>query len=208
MNKVVTTVANNPTLFFYVPKAKDYPELYETESGEFEILDQSGKTVYLSKFKIVEPVADMKDSSGIVKLALPKNISLATNEEYIWRFEIICDEWDRSSNEFVEGFIKKTVLAVAIAGVLSADETKVVFGVTMLLSGYVAYRAIKGDEKSALLRNGKVIQSEWRPLVTSNSNGELESVSSSSWRQSLEICMPSRLKREKHIHVGDSRNGS
>lgn len=58
-DNVVTTVANNPKFFLYVPEHK-------AKSAEFEITDKSsGKSIYLTEL-------DISETSGIVKLTLPK----------------------------------------------------------------------------------------------------------------------------------------
>ncbi|MGD1808593.1 DUF928 domain-containing protein [Dapis sp. BLCC M126] len=88
-----TTIASNPKFFLYVPE-------HEAKSAEFEIIDKSGKTLYLTNL-------DVTNTSGIVKLTVPKNVSLTNNKEYTWRFAIIFDPWDRSADKFVEGTIKK-----------------------------------------------------------------------------------------------------
>ncbi|NES76360.1 MULTISPECIES: DUF928 domain-containing protein [Okeania] len=96
-DNVGTTVADHPKFFVYVPEHK-------AESAEFEVFDKSGKSIYLTKL-------DISETSGIVKLALPKNVSLTTNKEYTWRFAMICDEWDHSANESVEGIVKKVEIS-------------------------------------------------------------------------------------------------
>ncbi|NEQ39033.1 MAG: DUF928 domain-containing protein [Okeania sp. SIO3I5] len=92
-----TTIASNPKFFVYVPES-------EAKSAEFEITDKSGKNVYSTNL-------DISDTSGIVKLTLPKDVSLKTNKEYTWIFQVICDPLDYSVNKFVEGTIKKVEIS-------------------------------------------------------------------------------------------------
>ncbi len=87
-----TTIASNPKFFVYVPE-------HEAKSAEFEIIDKSGKTIYLTNL-------DISDTRSIVKLTIPKNVSLTKNKEYTWRFAIIFDPWDRSGDLYVKGTIK------------------------------------------------------------------------------------------------------
>lgn len=96
-DNVITTVASNPQFFVYIPE-------HEVKSAEFEIIDKSGKSIYLTNL-------DISDTFGIVKLSLPKNVSLATGKEYSWRFAIVCDAFDRSGDEFVEGIVKKVEIS-------------------------------------------------------------------------------------------------
>ncbi len=93
-----TTIASNPKFFVYIPEHK-------AKSAEFEIFDKSGKTIYLND------KLDVSGTSGIVKLTVPKDVSLTNNKEYKWRFAIIFDPWDRSADKFVEGTIKKVEIS-------------------------------------------------------------------------------------------------
>ena len=92
-----TTISTNPKFFLYVPE-------HEAKSAEFEITDKSGKSLYFTNL-------DISDTSGIVKLTLPKNVNLKTNKEYTWAFSIVCDPWDRSGDKFVKGTIKKVEIS-------------------------------------------------------------------------------------------------
>lgn len=96
-DNVATTVADHPKFFVYVPE-------HEVKSAEFEITDKSGNSIYSTKL-------DISETSGIVKLALPKKVSLTTNKEYTWTFAMICDEWDRSGDKYIEGIVKKVEIS-------------------------------------------------------------------------------------------------
>ncbi|MGD1808594.1 DUF928 domain-containing protein [Dapis sp. BLCC M126] len=92
-----TTISSNPKFFLYIPE-------HGAKLAEFEITDKSGESVYSANL-------DISDTSGIVKLTLPKNVNLKTNKEYTWAFSIVCDPWDRSADKFVEGTIKKVEIS-------------------------------------------------------------------------------------------------
>ena len=96
-DNVGTTVADHPKFFVYVPE-------HEAKSAEFEITDKSGQIIYSTKL-------DISETSGIVKLTLPKNVSLTTNQEYTWAFAMICDEFDYSANKIVAGIVKKVEIS-------------------------------------------------------------------------------------------------
>ncbi|MGK7921875.1 MAG: DUF928 domain-containing protein [Trichodesmium sp.] len=90
------TIANNPKFFLYIPK-------HDVKSAEFEIIDKSGESIYFTEL-------DISETQGIVKLSVPQKVNLATTQEYTWRFAMVCDPWDRSGDEFVEGTIKRVEL--------------------------------------------------------------------------------------------------
>lgn len=97
INNVVTTISANPTLFWYVPQT-------EAKSAEFVVLDDQGNKVYLATLAL-------NDTPGVVKLTLPKAVSLKTGKEYIWEFALVCDKYDRGSDELVRGRIERTELS-------------------------------------------------------------------------------------------------
>ncbi|MGB3510153.1 MAG: DUF928 domain-containing protein [Microcoleaceae cyanobacterium] len=96
-DNVVTTVASNPKFFVYVPE-------HEAKSAEFDITDNSGEIIYSTNL-------DVSETSGIVKLSLPDNVSLTTDKEYTWRFTLICDDFDRGADHWVEAIVKKVELS-------------------------------------------------------------------------------------------------
>ncbi|NEP89873.1 MAG: DUF928 domain-containing protein [Okeania sp. SIO2C2] len=145
-DNVGTTVANNPKFFVYVPE-------HEAKSAEFEVFDKSGKSIYLTKL-------DISETSGIVKLALPKNVSLTTNKEYTWIFVIICNEWDRSGDESVKGIIRKVEI--------SSDLENSLKNASPLEQAEIYAKAKIWNETIATvaeLRNSN--PTEWEELLTS-----------------------------------------
>lgn len=142
-----TTIASNPKFFVYVP------EYEEENSAEFEIIDQSGKSVYLTNL-------DISETSGIVQLTLPTNVNLTKNQEYIWRFTIILDPWDRSGDKFVEGTIKRVEV--------SSDLENSLKNATPLEQAEIYANAKIWNEAIATLadlRNSN--PKEWEELLTS-----------------------------------------
>jgi len=96
-DRAETTISSNPKFFVYIPK-------HEVESAEFQIINESGEEVYSIEL-------DISETSGIVKLSLQKSLSLKINQEYTWRFTMVCDPWDRSGDIFVQGIIKKVEIS-------------------------------------------------------------------------------------------------
>lgn len=95
-NNVVTTVAANPTLFWYVPQT-------EAKSAEFVVVDKQGNEVYLT-------TVPLNGSPGIVKLSLPATVSLETGNEYTWQFALICNPAKPREQDYVRGVIERTQL--------------------------------------------------------------------------------------------------
>lgn len=96
INNVVTTVAANPTLFWYVPQT-------EAKAAYFVLFDQDFNEIYRTQIAV-------KGTPGIIKLSLPASVSLKTAELYTWRLAIICDPGNKGAERFLEGFIERTQL--------------------------------------------------------------------------------------------------
>ena len=94
------TVEAYPTWYFYVP--------YKPKIGrkiEFVLIDVNEDIIYQEKFTL-------KNSPGILRLSLPKNISgftngLESNQLYRWVFSIICNESNRSGDATVNGWLER-----------------------------------------------------------------------------------------------------
>ncbi|WP_094671657.1 DUF928 domain-containing protein [Hydrocoleum sp. CS-953] len=141
------TTISNPNFFVYIPE-------HEAESAEFEIFDKSGKSIYLND------ELDVSGTSGIVKLTVPKDVSLTNNKEYKWRFAIIFDPWDRSADKYVEGTIKKVEI--------SSQLEKSLKNATPLEQAEIYANAKIWNETIATLaelRNSN--PTEWEELLTS-----------------------------------------
>ncbi|MGK7872046.1 MAG: DUF928 domain-containing protein [Xenococcaceae cyanobacterium] len=96
-DRMVTMVAPNPTMFWYVPRTS-------TTSAEFVIENEQGKSVYSQTF-------DLPGDPGVVKLSLPETVSLELNKSYKWKFALICTSNDRDDDEYVRGKLKRTALS-------------------------------------------------------------------------------------------------
>ncbi|AFZ26541.1 protein of unknown function (DUF928) [Cylindrospermum stagnale PCC 7417] len=98
------------TFFVYIPA--NYPQSDIEHLAELSLTDDQEKEVYQTRFKLT-------GNPGIVKLELPRTKNLTPNEPesllelnklYRWRFTVICDDFDWSSNPSVGGFIKRIEL--------------------------------------------------------------------------------------------------
>lgn len=91
------TMLPNPTFFVYVPTTT-------AKQAEFLVVDERGNSVYEAEFA-------PPSSGGIVKLSLPKTVSLETDKNYIWQFAIICNPDDPNLDEYVQGSILRTQMS-------------------------------------------------------------------------------------------------
>lgn len=93
VNEVGLTVAEYPTLLFYVPQT--------LTQAEFVLLEENDDIFYKRNFTVTGP-------PGIISLSLPTEESpLEVGKNYHWYFSIIQNPQDRSKDLVVEGWIKR-----------------------------------------------------------------------------------------------------
>ena len=97
-NNVGTTISSNPTLFWYVPTTK-------AQSAKFVVLDGEENEVY-------ETTLALTGVPGVVKLSLPKTVSLAPGTTYRWVLMLQCNSDDHSMDPYVEGNLERKELSV------------------------------------------------------------------------------------------------
>ncbi len=116
---LASTVAENPTFWFYVPQL-----LQTTRSGEFvlqEVLD--GKDV---KYVYRTPLT-LSGKPGIVSITLPTQpqYSLKIDKKYHWYFHIYCGDIEKTSDNFyVDGFVQRQALTEALDNQLKSAKPK------------------------------------------------------------------------------------
>jgi len=90
------TIADHPTLWFYVPYSPD-----ARLSAEFTLIDEKENDVYKTTFPL-------KEKPGIIGLKLPETLSpLEAGKRYYWVFSVICQPNNRSQDNFVYGDIER-----------------------------------------------------------------------------------------------------
>ena len=93
------TVADHPTLWFYVPYSPD-----SKLEAEFTLIDEKENDFYKTRFLL-------KEKPGIIGLKLPeKSPPLQAGKDYTWYFSVICNPTDRSGDVFVNGLIARIPL--------------------------------------------------------------------------------------------------
>jgi hypothetical protein len=110
-NKIGRTVSDYPTFFFYLPKT-------DAELAELIVEDESGNQIYQQEFTI-------KDLSGVIGVDIPANTNvppLEVGKDYTWKFTVVCDPEDRSSDQLESGVVRRVELSADILpGLENAD---------------------------------------------------------------------------------------
>jgi hypothetical protein len=104
-NKIGRTVSDYPTFFFYLPQT-------DAELAEFILEDESGNQIYQQDLTI-------KNLSGVIGVSIPANTNvppLEVGKKYTWKFSLVCDPEDRSSDQ-VERVLYGELNSVQISSV-------------------------------------------------------------------------------------------
>jgi len=92
------TVSPYPTFYWYVPEIT-------AQSAEFVLMDDDDNEVYTTKFQL-----DPNHKGGLVSLSLPDKAGLPpleVGQTYRWYFSLICDEFDRGTDIFTDGWVRR-----------------------------------------------------------------------------------------------------
>jgi hypothetical protein len=102
-NKIGRTVSGYPTFFFYLPQT-------EAELAEFILEDESGNLIY-------EQALTIKNLSGVIGVSIPANTTvspLEVRKSYTWKFSVVCDPEDRSSDHLESGIVRRVEVSADI----------------------------------------------------------------------------------------------
>jgi hypothetical protein len=154
-NKIGRTVSDYPTFFFYLPQTG-------AEFAEFILEDESGNLIYQQDLTI-------KNLSGVIGVSIPadKNLPpLEVGKSYTWKFTVVCDAQDRSSDRLESGIVRRVELSADILSELEkADPRQKTF--------IYAENGIWQDAVSNLAAarranpNDPVFQTDWESLLDS-----------------------------------------
>ncbi|MFN6486650.1 MULTISPECIES: DUF928 domain-containing protein [unclassified Nostoc] len=115
---LASTVAENPTFWFYVP------QLPQTiRSGEFVLQVLDGKDVQ----NVYRTPLTLSGKAGIVSITLPAQPQyfLKIDKKYHWYFHIYCGDVEKTSDNFyVDGFVQRQVLTEALDSQLKLAKPK------------------------------------------------------------------------------------
>ncbi|MEG3940018.1 MULTISPECIES: DUF928 domain-containing protein [unclassified Microcoleus] len=98
------TISGKPTFFYYIPAAVD-------KTVQFELADESDKTVYKKSFRMVT------SRGGIVSVSLGSDgnaPALEVGKNYQWYFTIKCSPQSYTDDVLVSGWINRTALAPTV----------------------------------------------------------------------------------------------
>ncbi|GEM_PF-6177117 len=84
---------DNIAVYWYLPETN-------AQKAEFLIVSKNGKYIYFQEFDIPQ------NTKGLVRLDLPNNIPFEEDTVYKWELALVCQEFDRSSDEYVWGAIQ------------------------------------------------------------------------------------------------------
>lgn len=95
-NNLVTTVAEKPSLFFYLP-------VTQAKTAEFVLMDNQGN-------ELAQKMITLTGEAGIMEVKLPDIAKLETNQNYWWELAIICNHHDRTQDLFIQGKLQRQEL--------------------------------------------------------------------------------------------------
>lgn len=110
------TIAERPTLWFYVPYSPQ-----QAPVGEFVLQEEGGNDVYRTLFALPE-------TPGFVSLSPPPTVApLEINKSYRWYFKLYCEPQRTSAPIFVEGWVQRVEATPQLANqlYLAAQEYSV-----------------------------------------------------------------------------------
>jgi hypothetical protein len=160
-NKIGRTVSEYPTFFFYLPKT-------EAELAEFMLEDESGNQIYQQDLTI-------KNLSGVIGVSIPANTNvppLEVGKNYTWKFTVVCDAQDRSSDQLESGVVRRVELSADILRELETADPR-------QKSVIYAQNGIWQDALGTLAAarranpNDPVFQTDWESLLDSVTLGEI-----------------------------------
>ncbi len=160
-NKIGRTVSDYPTFFFYLPPT-------DAELAELILEDESGNQIYQQDLTI-------KNLSGVIGVSIPANTNvppLEVGKSYTWKFTVVCDPEDRSSDQLETGIVRRVELSADILGQLEAADPRqktVIYAENGIwqdaLSNLAAARRANPNES--------VFQTDWESLLESVTLGAI-----------------------------------
>ncbi|WP_353259334.1 DUF928 domain-containing protein [Prochlorothrix hollandica] len=106
-DRVSLTLSGQPSFFVFIPPNT-------AAEGVFELyLDENHYGSYIERITL-------SGDPGLVQVTVPPEISLKTEEDYFWRFSLICDQKSPENNAIVQGSVRRTELAPEVIAELEA----------------------------------------------------------------------------------------
>ena len=154
-NKIGRTVSDYPTFFFYLPPT-------DAELAELILEDESGNQIYQQDLTI-------KNLSGVIGVSIPANTNvppLEVGKNYTWKFSVVCDPEDRSSDQLETGIVRRVELTADILGQLDAADPR---EKTFIYAENGIWQDALGNLAAARRANpnNPVFQTDWESLLDS-----------------------------------------
>ena len=141
------TVSPYPTFYWYVPEVT-------AQAAEFVLMDEGDNEVYTVKFQL-QPT----DQGGLISLSLPERAGLAPLEmgqNYHWYFSLLCDEFDRGTDIFTDGWVRR----------VPEPDVPLVTANDYAQAG-IWFEALELLAEEQRLESNGVLNPEWRSLLES-----------------------------------------
>lgn len=90
-DNISKTTMSNPNFYVYLPTTT-------ATEGEFILIDEDNNEIYYTMISLPE-------NPGIIRLQIPKTVSLNKGHQYSWSFMVICDSRYRNRDKYVEGIL-------------------------------------------------------------------------------------------------------
>lgn len=107
-NNLVTTVAEKPSLFFYLP-------VTQAKTAEFVLMDNQGN-------ELAQKMIKLTDEAGVIEVKFPHSAQLEMNQIYRWELAIICNPQDRTQDVFIQGKLQRQELSSALVSQLETAD--------------------------------------------------------------------------------------
>jgi hypothetical protein len=160
-NKIGRTVSDYPTFFFYLPQT-------DAELAELILEDESGNQIYQQDLTI-------KNLSGVIGVSIPDNTNvppLEVGKSYTWKFTVVCDAEDRSSDQLETGIVRRVELSEDILSQLDRADPRLK---TFIYAENGIWQDALSTLAAARLANPEdpVVQTDWESLLNSATLGEI-----------------------------------
>ena len=160
-NKRGRTVSDYPTFFFYLPQT-------DAELAEFILEDESGNQIYQQDLTI-------KNLSGVIGVSIPANTNvppLEVGKNYTWKFTVVCDAEDRSSDRLESGMVRRVELSAEILRELENAEPR---QKTFIYAENGIWQDALGNLAAARRANPNdpLLKTDWESLLDSVTLGEI-----------------------------------
>src|SRR4028119_1759728 len=160
-NKRGRTVSDYPTFFFYLPQPN-------AELAEFILEDENGNLIYGQALTI-------KNLSGVIGVSIPANTNvppLEVGKKYTWKFTVVCDPEDRSSDQLETGIVRRVELSPDILSELDAADPR---QKTVIYAENGIWQDALGNLAAARRANpnAPVLKTDWESLLDSVTLGEI-----------------------------------